>query len=204
MPDLIAQGIEAQQRWRRPLPEGQPVVLGRAAGVWAVPWDHQVSRRHVRLRWNGQRLEVVRLSEARNPVFLLGKEENWFTITPGEHFVIGQTTFTLADQRVSIEADAPEPVQQQSFSAQYLKQVQFRNPDHRIEVLCRLPDVISGAAGDTELFVRLVSMLLAGVPRADAAAVVAVEQKPQTEEDAAGARAGELPVAPVDSIWTDR
>ena len=53
--------------------------------------------------------------------------------------------------------------------------MQFRNPDHRIEVLSRLPDVISGAAGDTELVVRLVSMLLAGVPRADAAAVVAVE-----------------------------
>jgi adenylate cyclase len=207
MPDLIAQGVEAQQRWRRPLPEGQPVVLGRAGGVWAVPWDHQVSRRHVRLRWNGQRLEIVRLSEARNPVFLLGKEENWFTIKPGEHFVIGQTTFTLADQRVNIEADAPEPVQQQSFSAQYLKQVQFRNPDHRIEVLCRLPDVISGAAGDAELFVRLVSMLLAGVPRADAAAVVAVEQKPTSDDPAgvaraagppvsAGALAGELPVAP--------
>jgi adenylate cyclase len=56
-----------------------------------------------------------------------------------------------------------------------LRQVQFRNPDHRIEVLSRLPDVISGAAGDEELFLRLVSMLLAGVPRADAAAVVAVE-----------------------------
>ena len=42
-------------------------------------------------------------------------------------------------------------------------------------MLSRLPDVISGAAGDQELFVRLVSMLLAGVPRADAAAVVAVE-----------------------------
>jgi adenylate cyclase len=180
MPDLIAQGLEAQQRWRRSLPEAQPVILGRVAGIWAVPWDSHVSRRHVRMRWNGQRLDVLRLPEARNPIFVQGREESRFSIRPGEHFVIGQTTFTLADQRVNIEAEAPSPLQQQSFSAQYLKQVQFRNPDYRIEVLCRLPEVISGAAGDAELFVRLVSMLLAGVPRADAAAVVAVEGQPQS------------------------
>jgi adenylate cyclase len=193
MPDLIAQGVEAQQRWRRALPEEQPVVLGRAAGIWAVPWDQHLSRRHVRVWWNGRRLEVTRLPEGQNPVFFQGKEENRFTIAPGEHFVIGQTTFTLADQRVSIEADAPSPVQQQSFSAQYLKQVQFRNPDHRIEVLCRLPDVISGAAGDVELFVRLVSMLLAGVPRADAAAVVAVEHTGKADGEG-GSAADRLPV----------
>lgn len=187
MPDLIAQGVEPQQRWRRALPTGQPVVLGRAAGVWAVPWDHHVSRHHVRVQWTGQALQVARLPETRNPVFFQGREEAEFTIRPGEHFVIGRTTFALADQRVTITADAPEPVQQQSFSAQYLRQVQFRNPDRRIEVLSRLPDVISGAAGDTELVVRLVSMLLAGVPRADAAAVVAVEGRlPE-------ARGGEVP-----------
>ena len=110
-------------------------------------------------------------------MFLRGIEVDRCAIEPGEHFVIGQTTFTLADQQVNVTADAPAPVQQQSFSSQYLKQVHFRNPDHRIEVLSRLPDVISGAAGDQELFVRLVSMLLAGVPRADAAAVVAVERR---------------------------
>jgi adenylate cyclase len=175
MPDLIAQGIEPQQRWRRSLPERQAVMLGRLSGTWAVPWDQHVSRRHARLIWSGKQLEVVRLPDTRNPIFLRGKEVDQFSIEPGEHFVIGQTSFTLADQRVNITADAPQPVQQQSFSSQYLRQVPFRNPDHRIEVLSRLPDVISGAAGDEELFVRLVSMLLAGVPRADAAAVVAVE-----------------------------
>ena len=157
------------------MPDGQEVVLGRLGGTWAVPWDPHVSHHHAQLLWNGSRLEVARLPNTRNPIFVLGKEMERFSIQAGDHFVIGQTSFTLADQRVNITADAPQPVQQQSFSAQYLRQVQFRNPDHRIEVLSRLPDVISGAAGDTELVVRLVSMLLAGVPRADAAAVVAVE-----------------------------
>jgi adenylate cyclase len=175
MPDLIAQGTEPQQRWRRALPDEQEVILGRLGGTWAVPWDPHVSHRHARLFSSGARLEVARLPNARNPIFLLGKEVDRFTILPGDHFVIGQTSFTLADQRVNITADAPQPVQQQSFSSQYLRQVQFRNPDYRIEVLSRLPDVISGAAGDEELVVRLVSMLLAGVPRADAAAVVTVD-----------------------------
>ncbi|MGA2796901.1 MAG: adenylate/guanylate cyclase domain-containing protein [Thermoguttaceae bacterium] len=182
MPDLIAQGIEPQQRWRRGLPEAQEVTIGRLGGTWAVPWDPHVSHRHAQLYWNGTRLEVTRLPNSRNPIFLLGKEADRFSIQPGDHFVIGQTSFTLADQRVNITADAPQPVQQQSFSAQYLRQVQFRNPDYRIEVLSRLPDVISGAAGDAELVVRLVSMLLAGVPRADAAAVVTVDRGQWAED----------------------
>lgn len=182
MSDLIAQGVEAQWRWRRMLPEGEPIVLGRVGGVWAVPWDQQVSRHHVRLLWDGNRLEVLLLAEARNPLFLRGQEVDHCTLAPGEHFVIGQTTVTVADQQVNVTSDAPEPVQQQSFSAQYLKQVQFRNPDHRIEVLSRLPDVISGATGDLELFVRLVNMLLAGVLRADAAAVVAAVESEGEEK----------------------
>ncbi len=184
MPDLIAQGEEAQQRWRRALPTDESVLLGRLGGIWAVAWDSHVSRRHVRLRWTGELLEVTRLPDARNPVYFQGREENQFVIRPGEHFVIGQTTFALADQRANITADAPEPVQQQSFSAQYLKQVSFRNPNRRIEVLYRLPKVIAGAAGDDELCVRLVSMLLAGVPRADSAAVVAVGNDPTPDADA--------------------
>jgi adenylate cyclase len=175
MPDLIAQGVEAQQRWRRSLPEGQAVVLGRSGGIWAVPWDQHVSRKHVSMCWEGDHLEVAQLPEASNPVYSHGKEESRFSLLPGEHFVIGQTTFTLADQRVSMAADLPEPLQEQSFSSSYLEGVRFRNPDHRIEVLSRLPQVISGATGDTELFVRLVSMLLAGVPRAAAAAVVELQ-----------------------------
>lgn len=186
MADLIAQGEEPQQRWRRTLPEGQRVVLGRTGGVWAVPWDQHVSRQHAELTWTGQHLEVVQWPGARNPIFFRGQQSSRFALRPGEHFVIGSTTFTLADQRVSITGDAPQPLQQHSFSAQDLRKVRFRNPDYRIEVLSRLPEVISGAAGESELCVRLVSMLLAGLPRADAAAVAAAEAAP-------GAAAGAEP-----------
>jgi len=175
MPDLIAQGEEPQQRWRRTLPEGEPLVLGRAAGVWAAPWDAHISRRHAQMSLGNDRLEVARLPSARNPIFFQGKESDRFVLRPGEHFVIGSTTFTLADQRVDVTADAPRPVRQQAYSSKYLKQIPFRNPDRRIEVLSRLPQVISGAAGEAELCVRLVSTMLAGVPRAQTVAIVAVD-----------------------------
>jgi len=180
MADLIAQGPEPQQRWRRPLSKGRAVVVGRTSGPWAVPWDGQISRRHVQVRWTGEVAEVQREPDTRNPVYLHGCEVERFQLRPGEHFVIGQTSFTLSQQRVAPTATVRKPARQQSFSAQYLKQVPFRNPDRRIEVLSRLPQVIAGAAGDKELFVRLVTMLLSGIPRAHAVAVV----------DASGERVG--------------
>jgi hypothetical protein len=89
MADLIAQGEEAQQRWRRALPQGEHVVLGRSAGAWAVPWDQHVSRHHADLLWNGESLEVAGLPDVRNPVFFRGRELGRFTVKPGEYFVIG-------------------------------------------------------------------------------------------------------------------
>jgi adenylate cyclase len=180
MADLVAQGRHAQQRWRRSLPEGQPVVLGRSPGVWAVPWDPHVSRQHAELTWRDGWLEVVRLPTASNPIFFQGKEVTQCRLGPGEHFVIGETTFTLVQQQAQLADDAPQPVQQQTFSPEFLRQIRFRNPDYRMEVLSRLPEVISGATGEEELCVRLVSMLLAGLPRADAAAVLHLDLDRQT------------------------
>ncbi len=182
MADLIAQGEQSSQRWRRALPEGDPVTLGRVAGNWAVPWDPHISRRHAELVWNGSQLTVTQLGDVRNSLYFRGRPCDVVTLQPGEHFVIGETSFTLTVQRADVAADAPMPVQQQAFSSQYLKEIAFRNPDHRLEILSRLPEVISGATDDQELCVRLVSMLLAGVPRTETAAVVT------TERDAAESR----------------
>jgi adenylate cyclase len=171
--DLVAQGGESRNRWRRALHEGRAVVLGRA-GSWAVAWDDRISRRHAELLWDGRRLRVRRLPEARNPIFAAGRPTDEFEIAPGEHFVIGATTFTLSDQRASVSLDVPSPLQQQSYSADYLHNHRFRRPAAHIDVLSRLPEVISGAATDAELASRLVNLLLAGLPRAGAAALVTV------------------------------
>lgn len=172
MPDLIAQGPEPEFRWRRALPDGQPIVLGRAATGWSATWDPHISRQHARLECRGESLRVTRLAAAANPIYFRGQQMAECELRPGDHFAIGATTFTFAATRASVSLDAPQPARQQAFSSQYLRQVTFRDPDHRIEVLTRLPEAFSGAGDDVELFVRLVSLLLAGIPRADAAAVV--------------------------------
>jgi adenylate cyclase len=178
--DLIAQGNEPQQRWRRALRPNRSFVLGRDAGVFSTPWDTQISRHHATARWEQGRLHVEKLAEARNSIFFGGQPRDSFQAGAGEHFVIGQTTFTVASDTVKWLADLERPAEEQTYSAQALEHVRFRNADQRIEVLTRLPDVISGAVNESELFVRLVSMLLAGIPRASAVAlVVADESAPQ-------------------------
>src|SRR5262249_2156172 len=64
-------------------------------------------------------------------------------------------------------------VQEYSYHAQELLSQPFSRNDRRLEVLSQLPTVISGSASDSELFVRLISLLLSGIEHARAAAVVA-------------------------------
>ncbi len=136
-------------------------------------------------------LTVEQLPTARNPIFLHGAEAKAFQIKPGEHFVIGQTTFTLSADHPQVTLDAPQPDHEQSFSAAELRRISFHNAQERIELLSRLPEVIKNAATDNELFVRLANLLLAGVPRADAAALVAVDMNAAEESPANGGAASE-------------
>jgi adenylate cyclase len=174
MAELIAQGPEFNQRWRRRLNTDQPLIVGRQAGIWSTPWDDRISRQHIRVCWNGQSLTVEKMAAARNPVFVHGDAATQFEVAPGEHFVIGKTTFTLSADQPQVTIDVPAPDREQVFSAAELRRISFRNAQERIELLSRLPEVIKNAASDNELFVRLVNWLLTGVPQADAAALVAV------------------------------
>jgi adenylate cyclase len=180
MPDLIAQGPRPDQRWRRALVDGVSTKLGRDAGVWSVPWDQRISRHHCEIRLRGEELEVRRLDSARNPIFVSGREQQQFKIHPSDHFVIGETTFTFVVDRAQVGREGPAPLEEQTFSAQYLQRVRYRNAEQRLEVLSRMPEVISGATTDAELFVRLVNLVLSGIPRANVVALT------NTVVDAAG------------------
>ncbi|MEZ6111369.1 MAG: FHA domain-containing protein [Pirellulaceae bacterium] len=190
MPDLVAQGSSAEQRWRRAVPADQWIVVGRAAGVWSVAWDDRVSRRHVRIRWRGGRLNVERVPDSRNPVFYQGQSHDRFSVRPGEHFVIGGTSFLLADERIELSQAEDAPLTEQVFSPGYLQRVPFRDANRRIELVSRLPDIISGAASDDELFVRVVNILMSGVERATAAALVAANRS-EAASDASGRAASD-------------
>jgi adenylate cyclase len=124
-------------------------------------------------------LSVRVLDSARNPVFYRGRKTNQFELKPGEHFVIGGTSFTLADEQVYVSLEMPLPEHERTFSVEELRRRPYQQTDQRIDVLSRLPDIISGSSSDNEMFVRLVNLLLSGVPRATAAAIVAVPPNPQ-------------------------
>jgi adenylate cyclase len=128
-------------------------------------------------------LSVRLLTGARNPAFYRGKEARRLEVKPGESFVIGTTVFTISPERSTPTPDAKPVLQSRTVSAEELKRIPFRDAPHRIDVLSRLPNVISGAANDPELFMQLVNMLLAGIGKADAIAVVAVE--PPADPEAA-------------------
>ncbi len=163
MPDLIAQGPRPQDRWRRPLPDiGSVATLGRTSEPWSVAWDDRISRRHATFSWNGSKLEVQKLPESRNAIFFRGQQREQFTAAVGEHFVIGQTTFTLLDQMVEVSVQGGPVFAEQTFSAHLLRQSKYRDADRRIEVLGKLPEIIAGSNSDEELCVRIVNVLLLG------------------------------------------
>jgi len=151
MADLIAQGPERDQRWRRELNPHEAMSVGRTHG-WKTPWDRAISQQHVTLAWDGNTLSVERVGTARNPIFFQGLEVESFECQAGEFFVIGQTTFTLADEKIDVTIAHETPQKQQQFSSVSLKQAKFRDVDLRLDVLSQLPDLIDYAVDHHELW----------------------------------------------------
>jgi len=171
MLELVAQGKNANHRWRRPLKENVPFLIGRSTVDWPIVWDETISRNHARLNLVGQSLQIKKLPQAANAIFHNGREAESFFIRIGEHFVIGNTTFTFVDQRAFATLDVPKPDSQRSYSTEFLHQVRYRDANQRMEVLNRLPEVISSSANPSSLSSQLVNLLLDGIPAATSVAI---------------------------------
>jgi adenylate cyclase len=188
MPRLVARGPKGEEKRRRLRPE-RPVRLGRhpipaESGVefFEVPWEAKLSRNHADVRWGRGKLVVSRLTDAKNPLFFKGEERDSFEMELGEHFVVGETTFTLTEDRVSIASDDPTPLEVVGYTIAEIRETRYRDADERIEVLATLPNVIRRATTDEELFSRLVLLLFDAIPSADAAAIVGVSGEPRSVE----------------------
>jgi adenylate cyclase len=175
MPELVAQGAGQTRRWT--IPE-RPVTLGRSAeSEWQVPWDTLVSGLHATLAWQAGRLLVRRRllpKKTPNPIFFKGSEQDEFTAAQGEHFIIGGTTFRVTESTAA-PPEFPTPFQELTCSAEELRRHQYVDANHRVEVLAALPAVIRFSPGEDELEARVVAVLLQGIPRAEAAAVVRLD-----------------------------
>ena len=165
--------------WRRTLPEGVEIKIGRSPGPegWAADWDGFISGVHATLLWQDGKLRVRRRLEPRpamNPIYYKAVENDDFTMAPNERFVIGGTTFSLFDGSVpTIEATPPKPeLTEMTCSRQELRKVRFVDADQRMEALAALPEIIRYSPSEEELEQRVVRVLLEGVAAAQVAAIV--------------------------------
>lgn len=174
MTELIAQGARAQDRWRKKLPLGTWVTLGRVSDPWSAAWDERISRQHVKLCFQQGVLKLETLPDARNPVFYRGRKVQHTQLAPGEHFVIGGTSFFFVDEAPLCASEAPSPAIEKTFSHQELQGSQYRQVTHKLEALTRLPELVASSPSIRELQSRLVSLLLASIPGCQAAAIISV------------------------------
>ncbi len=172
MMELIVTGPEATQEWRREVPDGEVIRMGRAPrNGWAVPWDLLISREHCELTLNGTQLSVKKLEAARNPVYFQEADSKEFVIGAGQGFRIGQTMFQLVSVDLADGASGSN-IEEHSFGPDQLRQFKFQDAEHRLEVLTKLPDAISRSKSDSELAIEAVKVLLKAMPHARAAACV--------------------------------
>lgn len=173
MADLVAEGPEPFQRWRRQLAVDAIETIGRQSGTWSIGWDERISRRHMEVKFDGNQLHVKRLPKALNPIYFRGQRIDEFALSPGEHFVVGATLFTLVNDAPQFVSSAPRPDLEKTFDAAELRQAAYREPDRRLATISRLPEIISSSSNDEEAHVRLASLLLSGIEGARAVAIVA-------------------------------
>lgn len=180
--ELVAKGVETQQRWRCALPPGGPYILGRDVECdFPAPWDRYVSRAHVQITLEESVIRITKHPQARNGIFVDGNPVEECELSLGDTFVVGETRFQIAESSVAIASSPIRPIEEMTFDSQELRKVQFRDADTRIEVLSHLADVIWQARSDIEFHHRLVNLILAGVTHADAAAIVEVDDNGEVQ-----------------------
>jgi adenylate cyclase len=173
MADLVAQGPEPEQTWQRTLQPGKPITIGRGELCeWAAEWDRNISRLHATVTFQDGKLQVRRNAMSRNPVFYRGQKVEQCVLGVGDFFLIGRTRFTLVESEGQATVDIPSPLAEFTCSAEELDGVRYTDAADRIEVLAKLPSMIRFSPTEEEFQRQAAAVLLAGIPRADAAAVV--------------------------------
>ena len=77
------------------------------------------------------------------------------------------------------QEDAPA-LTEHTYASTQLRQARYRDADRRIEVLSRVPEIISSSASDEEMCVRVVNVLMQGIQQANFVAIVADQRSDTT------------------------
>lgn len=171
MPVLIAVGPEPGQRMMSTIGPSEVVLLGRAPrhGL-TIEWDTQISREHVEVEWTGSKLRVRCLPTARNPILYDGKPlREEFQVACGSGFRIGRTDFRLDHEDVEQTVEAT--YNEVDFTAEELRHAEFDRSGLQMDLLCRLPHILTDSVTDEDLAARLANLLLQAIPESEAVAV---------------------------------
>lgn len=173
--DLIATGSEPGQHLRHSLANGDSVVIGRGDVDVCIDWDSRVSRRQATVAVDGGNVRVERCSEATNPVFHTGEPRDAFDLNEGDSFVVGTTVFRLVSSGLGESSQRDRVLEEFRYQSGQLQHVKFSDADKRIQVLTHLPQVISDTRTEEDFYLQIAQLLLAGIPRAEAVAIVELD-----------------------------
>jgi len=177
--ELQALGVDGSQCSVRSLETNDVFQLGRAPqNDLVVDWDRLISREHAQMRWHDGQLQVRCMEKATNPVIINGESFRELKIDVGGEFLIGATSFRLIGEVESqkpsgMEMSEDEPMGGlQSYQSDELSEFQFSDPVRQMDMLARLPKMISGSTTDEVLAGMLVDVLLETIPASVATAVM--------------------------------
>lgn len=182
--------VPGQYTWRYPLPENRAIRLGSdaAQSEWVVPEDRMISRFHATLQWDGAKLVVARRPVSpdyprppQNHIWFRNTPVERCEVRPGEWFVIGQTRFTLrgdAEPAPASPVDATAVHRQAEYTRAELESLSFSDPATFLKAMEQLPTFLKLVANEPGLFRQMLKVALAGLPKADAVAVVRVVPDP--------------------------
>lgn len=180
MAELFARDTRSSQRWRRRLVPNQTFVIGRTTMTFPVAWDKQVSSRHAQLTWNGSLLEIRKLEEAKNPIFFDAHPLEWFTLHPGQHFVIGHTEFLLENTEPTPPLQHRSPKTEVTIRPEEIRKASFRKMPGRIELLTQMVSQMTSCSDHEQLVTIALKQLLEGIPHSND--VVLLQQKNKEDQ----------------------
>jgi adenylate cyclase len=180
--ELQALGIDDSQCSVRSLETDEVFRLGRSPqNDWVVNWDRLISREHAQMRWHEGMLQVRCMEKAANPIIIAGESFRELKIDVGGEFLIGATKFRLvgdteSDESSDMDMSEDEPLAGlQTYQSDELNEFQFSDPIRQMDMLARLPKMISGSTSDEALAGMLVDVLLETIPAGVATAVMRYE-----------------------------
>ncbi len=179
---LIAEGTSPGDYWEKKLLLDNEYALGRDETLeLSVDWEPFLSRNHLTITVRKDNVFIRVSSSVSNPVYYQGEPGDKFKLENGEHFTIGSTKFRLASRNTEFAAPVNQPVEAVTFDSDDLNKVQYRDADTRIEILSHLPEVIWGTRTEEELLHRLANLMLGGVERAEAVAIVTADEEDEIQ-----------------------